>query len=278
MNRKTGDFKDRHHNNTLEDILSKIDDMSAYKDGEKLDKDKERSLLEALLNNINIKLKSTNRPAFEPDEDISLHSLNDKWGVLGGEEVNRDDWLDKERKKQERLKALLSKFNDKADKLEKWIAEKEEYLKTNESVNSIAEAKNKLGLAEGFTNEYKQSEPRLQQVQKLGHEIAELSPNIADEINNRLHHINNNWNGLGPLHHTKIEDLEEKLRKQEEMERLRLLFANKAKIYNKFIKDSVNVTASREFGDTLQAVEDFGQKVWYGQLAHHRATNQGSRA
>jgi len=212
MNKKKDHFEDRNYDGTLNDILKKIDEMTDYKNSEKLEKEKDKALLETLLNNINVKLRSTNRPPYEPDSNISLDKVNHGWNNLGTEEVKRDDWLENERKTQERLKALLSKLGDKIDKLEAWVKLKEEYLKENETVGSIAEAKNKLARADGFSNEYKQSESRLNQVKQIVDEILKLNPTEGEHTKQRVEKISEHWQGLDPLHKHKVKDLQDKLK------------------------------------------------------------------
>jgi len=235
--------------------------MVDYKNGEKLDKEKEKAGLETLLNYINIKLKSTNRPPYVPEGDLNLDNLNALWDNLIKEELNRDEWLEKEKRKQERLKLLNSKFNDKANKLEEWIREKEVYLNVDEVVNSIADAKNKLSRCDAFVPEYNQSETRLNQVLDLGKEILSLDAKNSDDVSARMNVLTEDWKGLDGKHKHKTNDLSEKLKTQIEMDRLRLLFATKSKIYNKFLKETINDASGREFGDNLEAVLNFEEKL-----------------
>jgi len=85
--------------------------------------------------------------------------------------------------------------------------------------------------------------------------------------------ISGNWRGLDHLHKSKVSDLEEKLKLQEEMERLRLLYANKARDYNNFIKNSRNDVSGREFGDNLQAVLDMEGKLHHSDDKYKQESN-----
>jgi len=62
------------------------------------------------------------------------------------------------------------------------------------------------------------------------------------------------------LHKHKVKDLQDKLRYQEEIEALRLKFAQAVKDNNTYLKKATNEVSNREFGDSLKEVLDFEKK------------------
>jgi actinin alpha len=252
-------FADRASDDTLEDFQSKQSDMTTYKGDEKLVKAAEKVQIEGLFNAIALKLRSNNRPPYTPPEGQGLADVESWWSKVGDEEKKRNDWISAELARHQKLQQLLNRFNQKAAALEAWIASKTEYLNVNEVVETLLQAQSKLKIAESFTSEYDGSKKRLQQVQELGAEIVTLygeNPK-GDEVKNRVASINGSWDGLAGLHQNKINDLKEKLAKQEKMEALRHSWAKKAEEYLFWTQGVQTANGARNFGDSIDAVEAF---------------------
>jgi len=69
--------------------------------------------------------------------------------------------------------------------LEAWIAAKGEFLKANESVETLKEAQSKLKLTEAFVEEYKASESRLKQVKGTLLLVSHMSREILTALMTR---------------------------------------------------------------------------------------------
>lgn len=248
---------DRTFDNTLEGAKKKYADFKSYKSNDKPPKTAEKANLETLFNNINLKLKNNKRPPFTAPAGLSPSEIDGLWNKLGTSEDEREKALRDELERQQKLDHLRRKFGLKADKLEKWLAAKDAYLATDESVNSLNEAQTKLKVHDTFDEEYTHSKPRLQAVQDLAAEIAALHPPDAGEINAKADHLANRWNGLAGPQASKRKDLQDKLEKEQKKEELRKEFAKQAKEYNVWNKESVNTVSDHNFGDTLEAVEGF---------------------
>eukprot|EP01126_Amoeba_proteus_P003378 TRINITY_DN11120_c0_g1_i4.p1 TRINITY_DN11120_c0_g1~~TRINITY_DN11120_c0_g1_i4.p1 ORF type:complete len:1452 (-),score=431.42 TRINITY_DN11120_c0_g1_i4:80-4381(-) len=262
MKVKAEAFKDRHHDNTLLDVEEKIGEMKTYKTGEKIERQTQKNDLEALLNQINLKLKSNNRQAFCPSEGLTTEEVDGLWNILGSEEVNRDEWLRNELAKQMKLNLLQKKFDAQADKLEVWINDKEEFLALDDAVASLREANSKVKKCENFIAEYASSENRLKSVEDLCAQISELgNTDSATAVRDRTAHLAQAWHGLEDSHKKKLDYLRDLLLLEQEKEKLRLLYAEKAKEYVRWVKDAANTLSTRDFGTSLAAVEDFLLKL-----------------
>jgi len=117
--KKTDELKDNNFPNAgLQAIKNLIQEFTSYREGEKPDKAAEKLSLEALFNNIALKLRSNNRSPYVPPAGASPSDIQHLWDALLAAERERDDALRKELERQERLDLLNRRFLQKADKLE----------------------------------------------------------------------------------------------------------------------------------------------------------------
>jgi len=241
----------------LTDIKKDIADLNDHKQNQKPPKAAEKLALEALFNNIQLKLRSNNRPAFVPEGGRNPADIAKTWDALHSAERDREDALRKELERLERLDLLNRKLNNKADKLEAWIGAKEKYLSTDENVDSLNGAKEKLRIHEAFYDEYSTSKNRLTEVQDIAKEIASLNdPNLA-AIQERVNKITDNWTNLQGEADKKKEDLKKKLEIEERKEQLRLDFSKLAKEYNRWVSVTVDQVNDHSFGENLEDVQAY---------------------
>jgi actinin alpha len=251
----------REYDGTLQHIQQLVEELKDYRSGEKPDKEKEKIELESLLASINLKLKNSGRNAWTPSEELTIENLNHLWDTLREEELERDKWLQSELNRQSKLSQFKNRFEDKASQLEKWIAEKDSYLEKVENVQSLSDATNKLNRAQAFTKEYDLSKQRLEQVQKLGQEIIDLQDPESDQVRARVDKITHDWNSLEGKHAAKVRDLEQKLEREILKEDLRKQWAREAQDFVNWAKKAVNEVSDREFGNSLEEVEAFKDKL-----------------
>eukprot|EP01126_Amoeba_proteus_P011395 TRINITY_DN1459_c0_g1_i1.p1 TRINITY_DN1459_c0_g1~~TRINITY_DN1459_c0_g1_i1.p1 ORF type:complete len:1526 (-),score=377.95 TRINITY_DN1459_c0_g1_i1:290-4867(-) len=261
MQNKKVVFMDRNFDGTVEDIENKIDEMTSYKIGEKIEKGKEKEELEALLNTINMKLRSNDRSAYVPPEELSVANVNNSWNDLAHEELERDEWLKDQLARQTQLGNLKKKFGNLADAMEDWIHEKEEYLATVDPILSLEDAEMQLRRLDAFADELSASEEKMQRIAKLADDVMELDDFQKVNVKARVDNLMSSWQGLDGKKNTKREDLLEKLDLERRKEALRLKFADLAKDYERWAKEVVSELDGRDFGTTLSAVEAFQEKL-----------------
>jgi len=243
--------------NNLDEIKKGIADLNDHKQNQKPPKTAEKLAIEALFNNIQLKLKSNNRPAFVPQSGRSPSDINKTWDALHQAERDREDALKKELERLERLDLLNKKLNNKADKLEAWIAAKQKYLGVDEHVDSLNGAKEKLRTHEAFYDEYSSSKNRLTEIQDIAKEIASLNDANSSAIQERVNNITNNWTNLQGGADTKKEDLKKKLEIEERKEQLRLDFSKLAKEYNRWVTVTIDQVNDHSFGENLEDVQAY---------------------
>ena len=242
----TEKMQSRDFGNSIESVKSSIGAMDTYKTEEKPPKAAEKLQLVALFNNIGAKLKSAGRPAFEPE--VSVEATAGLWAGLNAAEQERYTALRAELAKQQQLAVLNRRFQNKAGQLEEWIAKKDTYLGTEEQVDSVAAAQTKITLLGAYSSEYERSEARLNTMNELAEKIISLEAANADEVKARSTAITESWKGLKGKEDEKRTDLQAKLEKQQEMERLRIQFANEGKDFTRFVKDTVSKVGASNFG------------------------------
>merc|ERR1711974_71739 len=252
---------DKLNDRPLEDIEKLLKEFETYKNEEKPPNTKEKLDLEALLNTIQLKLRNTNRPLFTPESGLGSKDIQELWDALEKAERDREAWLRDDDKRRRLLAAKKNAFDAKAAALKKWIEQKKTYLELDETVDSLLTAKTKLKILDGFDTEYKESKPRLEVVQKLADECVELNADDSDAIKALKAELTTGWEGLGPLAEAKRGRLNDKLAKQEKMEKLRMDFAQKVKEYNDFVKKTLNDVSDTNFGHDLETVQASKDKL-----------------
>jgi hypothetical protein len=261
INHVTPQLQDRNFDNTLDGIRGQIEEFKNFKSDEKPPKIADKATVEALFNNIALTLRANQRPAYEPPAGLSPSEIDALWEKLEAEERARESALRDELRRQEKLDHLRRRFALKAGKLDAWLTAKEDYLNTEESVNSLNEAQTKLKNHEAFDDEYSKSKPRVDALQHLANEIKELNAPDANDILAQSDQLANRWSGLAGPQQKKRADLEDKLAKEQKKEELRLEWAKQAKEYNDWNKEQSNTVNDHNFGDTLEAVEAAGPKL-----------------
>lgn len=255
INQTTPQMDERNFDGTLDGVKQQIEDFKNYKSDDKPPKAADKANVEALFNNINLKLRANNRSAFEPPAGLAPSDIEALWEKLGQSERDRELALAEELRRQEKLAYLRKRFDLKSGKLEAWLASKEEYLNTEESVNSLNEAETKLKNHDAFDQEYVNAAPRLQVVQDLVKEILALNPPDASAFQTKGDELSSRFSGLAVPQASKRTDLEAKLAKEQKKEELRKEFAKQAKAYNVWNKETSTAVNDHYFGDNLEAVE-----------------------
>ena len=256
VNNTTGELSDLQLDNTLEGVIKLIADLNGFKANDKPPKIADRLHLETLHNAIQIKLNAANRPPYVPPEGQSVADIANAWDQLEKAQQEREDALYRELARQQKLDLLKRKFNIKAGQLEEWIQEKEEYLKSPEIVDSVSAAQSQLKTLDAFIDEYEKAKNRLESLIGIKDEIVSEKDKDSQTISDRADKIKSDFENLKVLAGNKKAELESKNQDQEEKEELRKRFANAAKEYNYWVKDTITQIAGTVFPDSLDALEN----------------------
>ena len=250
-------MNERDWDNSLEGVKGKIDELNDFKQNEKPPKQAERVALESLNNAIAVKLNNAGRPPFKPADGQSIDDINKLWNELDAAQQARNDALLEDLARQNKLDLLKRRFNNNAKRLEDWNGKQEDYLKAEEPVGSINEAQTALMMLDAFDSDYTDSKPRVDDLKSLANEIEANRDKDAAATQARADAIGQQWQGLRPLADAKRDNLNDRLKRQQEMEALRKRFAEDAKDYKRWEKDAETDVHDTVFGATLEAVEQY---------------------
>jgi len=171
----------------------------------------------------------------------------------------------------ERVRMMNRNHLDRHDKLQRWIAEKLQYLDTKEVSTTVAEARTQLARLEAYEKEKQRStELHVSALKKLGAETlaqkyeSQYSRYVFEnpgEITAREKAIDQQWQLLDQKRNHKKKILEEDLARELEKERLRMEFARLASNFSRYTKDTAEEVAVSHFGFSLEEVEAYQQTL-----------------
>lgn len=239
--------------NTLEGVRAAKVSWNEYKTTDRAARGVQRINLEALFKKIQTNQTNNGRPAFTPAEGLSLESIASVWSGLEEAEKNRENEIETELARQEKLFSLNKQFNSEADELEAWAAEKEAYLGASEEVGTLDDARLKIMHLDVFDEDMNASLSRVENIKGQRDEIVGLNYHRSDDVNARVAAIEALWEKLSGLAKSKRETLDAARSAQQDKEGLRLDYASKADRYVNFAKNSVD-NLDDHFGTTLEDV------------------------
>ena len=248
---------DRNFDNTLEGIKKLIADLNKFKTEEKPPKVDDKISLSSLNNSIQVKLSSAGHPAYVPPAGLSTQDINELWDALEKAQQAREDALLAELARQQLLDLLAAKFNNKATQLENWIEKQTDYLNKDENIDSVEAAEQKVKALQAFKQEYEQNKERLKELHGIKDEYVKHDGNQKEAITERADKIQKAFDGLNDLANSKNNNLDSALQRQREMEELRKKFANAAKEYNFWTKDTNSSVSATVFPDSLEGVQEY---------------------
>jgi len=171
-------------------------------------------------------------------------------------ENNRSQAMQAELARQIRLYKLADRFEEEKGKLEKWISEKEAYLKKTEECTSIASAQRNLNVLDSFKKEWESTKgTKLAVVQELASTLEKDNYHDKSSITSKSSAVENKFHNLTPLTEQKRDALEKDLETEKKKEQLRLDFASAAKDFELYALDQVEIIQNDYFGDNLEEVQ-----------------------
>lgn len=258
INAKIASLDDHTFDNTLEGIKVKLSEFYEYKASEKGTKLTEHMDIEALYNDLALRLQNNKRPVYQPPTGLSLPELATKLSDLEASENRRNEAMLKELARQNKLDKMSKRFHADAEKFSSWLSEKETYLKVKEEVNSIAQAQLHLNVLASYKREYESvRDARLAALNSLAKEIYDDNFHKKDEINSKASSLDAKFKSLEALETAKNKVLEDDLAREKHKEKLRLDFASVATDFTQYCHDQIDLVSNTYFGDTLEAVQAY---------------------
>jgi len=248
--------------NTLEGAKKQLDLIHEYQKEEKPNRAGQKIAIEGIYKNLQVNLRNNGRAPYVAPEGLTPKDINDKWAALLAAEKEREKRVREEIARQQKLDNMSKRFFEKLAKLKAWEKAKKEYLAQRPTIDTLVAAKSQMKLLEGYEKLYEDSKARVADLHKLGEELIEQNYRESDKVKEELQWADDAWKALADDAAEKRKWLEEELARQQEMERLRLEFAEKAKSLQRWYKDTIEaVNSDYAFGENLQEVEEYKPKL-----------------
>ncbi|XP_014664565.1 PREDICTED: alpha-actinin, sarcomeric-like isoform X1 [Priapulus caudatus] len=257
-------LEDRTMDNTMMELQAKQAEFRNYRWQHKPPKLEEKAHLETMFNNIQTKLRVTNRPAFMPTSGKLLSDINIAWKELEKAEKGFEEWLLSEIMRLERMDHLAKKFKQKCESHDRWTDAKLLYLRNEEFRNSkLMDLKAHKKKHEAFESEVGAHQERVEQITAIANELNSLGYYDAPAINDRCKEICDGWVDLGAQSQERRQALEEAEQMLEAVDQLHLEFAKRAAPFNNWMdgaRDDLNdVFIVHNIGEIQDLIDAHGQ-------------------
>lgn len=260
---KTKELEAREFDNTLAGARAMLAELTAFQTGDRPKRAAEKLAVEGVFANLQVKLRNAKRSPYQPPAGIAPADVDAKWAALLRAEADRERAIREEIARQERMEDMARRFFEKLAKLKQWERAKSEYLAQRPTIDTVIAAQSQLKLLDGYGKLYEASKPRVAELHQLGEQLVQMGYRDADKVTAELEWADGAWAALSTAEADKRKWLEHELEIQQEMERLRLEYAEKAKSLIRWHKDTAEAVGSdHDFGgDSLEAVTAHAAKL-----------------
>ena len=214
---KIAHLDQRDIENTMAGIRKKLDDFYAYKSKEKGEKIVASLDLNALFDNLALRLRNNLRPAFAPAQSPEV--VQGKFTALEKSESDASRFLHTELQRQIRLDTLGKRFRADTKLIEAWVDEKLGYAGQTEEIDSVDLANYYLvnhSQVEGDVQSQKNT--RLANLHKLLEELSGEKYEHTGELKGLSDHVNGKFSSLDAAMGKKKGALEAELERQKKID------------------------------------------------------------
>jgi hypothetical protein len=248
--------------NTLAGAQRVSAEFGHYKAGKRSETEAAKPELERLYRQIAALLQKNARPSWTPPSALGVEELNKQWAALEEEERRKEAAVRQEVARQEKLAALVRRFNSDADDLRQWLAQTETQVAAREAIDSLRAAQYALRLFDvHYVAELQLHEERAQQLQQLRAEIASLQYHDSAKIDAVGDEISGAFVQLKQHGDARRQYLEQALAVERQKDELRQSAATASKEFEQYVKLSTEQQMDADFGTTLAAVQSFEQQL-----------------
>lgn len=232
-------LEDRTGDGTPDGLQQNTERFRDYRRAQKPERLDERARLETSFNNLQTRLRLSNRPAYLPSEGKLVSDIVNAWKGLENAEKGYEEWLLSERQRLERLDHLVRKFKHKCDLHEEWSRGKFEALSNQDfSKCRLDEVKALQRKHEALESEMVAHQDRVEEIAALARELNALGYYDIQPVNARCQNVCQQWDGLREVtdrHKAGLKNMEQIL---EQIDHLQLEFAKKATVFNNWLEST----------------------------------------
>jgi actinin alpha len=220
-------------------VRRNVDRFGDYRRVDKPARLDERARLETAFNNLQTRLRLSNRPAFIPSDGKLVSDIIHAWKGLENAEKGYEEWLLSELQRLQRLDHLAKKFKHKCDLYEEWSAGKADILSANDFNGCRLDvAKALLRQHEAFESEMTAHQERVEEIASLARELNQLGYHDIGTVNSRCQKICNNWDVLRDLATRRKDNLQRVEQILERIDQLNMDFAKRATMFNNWLEST----------------------------------------
>jgi len=249
-------LEDHSNENTLADARAKVSAHNNYVKGERAEQDAALGVIGEVVRKIEKKLESHSfgaaRPAFAPEHP--LDELKSAWADLTAVEKAREEALNAELQRQEDLDKVLKSFNLQDADLNTWISAKQAYLEAVEDSQSLSSAEIQQTILNGFEEEYEAKKENVKTLGGLAGELVAGNHVDKESVQAKSDATEAAFNGLSAGLAAKRERSGADESRESKKEELRIAFADGAKDYAAWTRDTNSTLQERTFGNDLESV------------------------
>eukprot|EP01090_Pellita_catalonica_P017064 TRINITY_DN5077_c0_g1_i2.p1 TRINITY_DN5077_c0_g1~~TRINITY_DN5077_c0_g1_i2.p1 ORF type:complete len:1314 (-),score=365.62 TRINITY_DN5077_c0_g1_i2:124-3771(-) len=220
-------LEDRTIDNNMAGAKKRLEDFYKYKAEDKNEILRKQLALEALYNNIAMRLSQGNRPEYEPIEGAKLSDITAVMNHLEETEQERKVALHTELNRQIKLVRLDDSHKERVGKLKEWNDVKDAYLKERETIESVSAAQLNLRMLDAFDKERADLNKTsvVGSLKPVGAELNAEKYERSEEVNTREAEVDSWFETLGQLSEKKRPFLDDALARE--------LYKQKVRLWNK---------------------------------------------
>jgi len=223
---------DRSISNTLAGAKQKLEAYYAFKKDDKTVIVADFLKLEALYNQLALRLADHSRPKFNPGEGFRVEDFATALAALEKLETERGVELVQELNRQLRLVQVNAQHQARFDKIKAWIQTKEEYLRHKEVVESSGAADYQLNRLASYDDEAAALKlTSVADLKALGADLQKEKYEHADKVVARETEVDSGLVRLAELSNTKNEILTDDLARNKFKESIHLVALKHAAKY-----------------------------------------------
>jgi Ca2+-binding EF-hand superfamily protein len=195
--------------------------------------------LEILLTNIRSKQKTEGLPIYNPPQEISTPVLHDLWDNLNDTQDVYDKALREHLALMKRLELLLNRFRSRGKKIYDWQTNKTNtyFAEDISKLDTISALQAKIKVHETFDENLAAIDKSLNGAKSIGDEVIANKHESSDEIQQTLQTLEQNQAAVKEKSQEKEQQLQDQLRRLEEVIANCLEFARLSEQVNMFFDD-----------------------------------------
>ena len=190
------ELEDRKLPNSLDGIQRELLKFKEYRTVEKPPKYMERSEIEALLFNIQTKMKSLGQPLYSPPEGKHVHDIEKWWTALEKAEYRREVTLREEFVRLEKLENLAFSFERKSVLREGYVKEMIQVLSDPRYGSNLTQVEATVKKHEAISADILARSERFKSLAVMAQELIDGNYHSKDKIKAREQQITYDWQQL----------------------------------------------------------------------------------